>query len=233
MSCGSPNWPQTGQEKGPLTRSWITQGMKQGTGLLEWGGEADSARCSPGLCPKGITFAPWCPLLTPSLFLMSSFHSFFIIYELYKNYKVFQACKKEKIQKVTYMCPPHKFLKYYILPRLLQASQVALVVKNLPVNAGQRPGFNPWLQSMRLQRVRNDWRDLSRAMAGQMFFLFKRKKISLYPWRGIWRGVGRPFLPTLLRLYINVRGVFLLLSLLLLFLGLSQHKFLTILYLLI
>lgn len=58
---------------------------------------------------------------------------------------MFQACKKEKIQKVTYMCPPHQFLKYYILPRLLQASRVALVVKDLPVNAGQGPGFSPWV----------------------------------------------------------------------------------------
>ena len=50
---------------------------------------------------------------------------------------MFQECKKKKFQKVTYMCPPHKFLKYYVLPwLLLQASQVALVVKNLPVNAG-------------------------------------------------------------------------------------------------
>ena len=45
--------------------------------------------------------------------------------------------QKKFFQKVTYVCPPHKFLKYYVLPwLLLQASQVSLVVKNLSVNAG-------------------------------------------------------------------------------------------------
>ena len=93
---GSPNWPQTGQEKGPHTGSWIAQGMKPGSWPLEWGGEAHLAPLQVTAPRDFLLHWGFLPIL--SLFLMSSFHSCVLMYELYKNCKVFQACKK--IQKI-------------------------------------------------------------------------------------------------------------------------------------
>lgn len=84
--------------------------MKQAVWPLGWGGESDPD--PPGPSARGIAAASWGPLLTLSLFFDVMVSFIFILYELCKNCEIFQAGRK--IKKITCLCSPYTFLKYYI-----------------------------------------------------------------------------------------------------------------------
>lgn len=70
----------------------------------QWCGEWSLSLPPLQVCvPREPAFASWGPRRTLSLFLMSQFHSFFIIYKLYKNCEIFHACRKfQKINARAY-----------------------------------------------------------------------------------------------------------------------------------